>query len=64
MPETVKHNSSQDGCLSQLDSVFAQIRKKAAMEGGQWELEVLKDGQTTVLQFTHKAPEKPDPKTT
>lgn len=59
MPKTIKHSSANHDGLSQLDSCLSQIRKKAAMEGGEWELEVLTDETTTTLQFLHKAPPQP-----
>lgn len=48
MPQaTIKHDSTQTGGLSQLDSVFAQMRAKA--QSSKWELVVDSSGDATRL---------------
>lgn len=54
MPTIFRHTSEQHDGLSQLDSVFAQVRQRAANSGGQWQLEVIKDDAgDTSLSFFH-----------
>ena len=53
----IKHTSRQHDGMAQLDSVFSQLRQKAA--SGEWELETESDGDKTTLAVIIRTPPPP-----